>query len=201
MKRLLILWCLFLTACSGGNPSPTSPATPTPTPTTFSLTGQITGSDSGALDGATLLIADGPNKGQSTITDTAGHYSFTGLQQSAFTLNASANGYSPQNKAASPTSNQPVSFLLLKVNPLFALSGLGNMSFDMPTNVARVRITGSYAGDSSSFVVNIGGHQIVNALIGTGQGSTAWDGTYVNPGGAVEITDSAGVSWSFNEVR
>src|SRR6478736_453149 len=121
MKRLLILWCLFLTACSGSNPSPTSTVTPTPTPTptptTFSLAGQITGSDSGALDGATLLIADGPNKGQSTTTDTAGHYSFTGLSQSAFTLNASASGYISQNKAASPTSNQSVSFVLLETNP------------------------------------------------------------------------------------
>src|SRR5689334_17144456 len=81
---------LTMAACSG---SKTSTPT-TPSPTTFTLTGQVTDSATGtAISTATVSIADGPNAAKSSTTDGSGNYSVTGLQQSGFTVNASANNY------------------------------------------------------------------------------------------------------------
>jgi hypothetical protein len=73
--------------------------------------------------------------------------------------------------------------------------------FDMPTYVTRVRITGSYSGYSSNFIVHIGGRSVVNELLGTGWGPTTFDGTYATSGGVTETLHSSGVAWSFTEVR
>jgi hypothetical protein len=50
--------------------------------------------------------------GKSTTTDASGNYGFTGLQQSGFTVNASATNYASQSKSVTLTSNQAVSFQL-----------------------------------------------------------------------------------------
>jgi len=84
----------------------------------------------------------------------------------------------------------------------WTMNGQGNMVFDMPTSVARVRITGTFSGGSSNFIIKIGGRLIVNELLGTGFGRTAYDGTHLTGGGGVtEITNSAAVAWTFAEVR
>jgi hypothetical protein len=82
------------------------------------------------------------------------------------------------------------------------MSGAGNTVLDMPTRVARVRITGSFTGRSTNFIIKIGGRLIVNELLGTSWPSTTYDGTHLTGGGGVtEITNSSGVAWSFTEVR
>ena len=45
---------------------------------------------SAKISGATVAIIDGPNAGQSTTTDASGNYTFSSLQQSGFSVNASA---------------------------------------------------------------------------------------------------------------
>jgi hypothetical protein len=52
----------------------------------------------------------------------------------------------------------------------FSRTGIGDSVFDMPLDVSRIHIVGTYTG-------NTGG------------------------GGAVSITNSSGVSWSFEELR
>jgi hypothetical protein len=85
--------------------------------------------------------------------------------------------------------------------PTFTKAGVGDSVFDMPTDVARVRIIGIYNGFSSNFIVRIGGRLIVNELIGTGWPSTRYDGTLLTGGGGVvQISNSSGVSWSFEEI-
>jgi hypothetical protein len=85
---------------------------------------------------------------------------------------------------------------------LFRRSGTGDFVFDMPADVSRVRIIGTYTGNSSNFIVRIGGRLIVNELLGTGWGRTRYDGTLLTGGGGVvAITNSSGVGWSFEEVR
>lgn len=85
--------------------------------------------------------------------------------------------------------------------PLFVMTGTGDTVFTMPTSVARVRITADYTRNSSNFIVKIGGRLVVNELIGTGWGTTHFEGTYAVTGGQTEITNSSGVTWSFTEVR
>jgi hypothetical protein len=85
---------------------------------------------------------------------------------------------------------------------LFRRSGTGDSVFDMPVDVARIHIIGTYTGSSSNFVVRIGGRLIVNELLGTFWNQTRYDGTLLTGGGGVvSITNSSGVSWSFEEVR
>jgi hypothetical protein len=117
-----LLLLLVLAACGGGNDTATSPS-PTPTPTTptvttFSLTGQVTdGATSAAISGATVSIGDGVNSGKSTTTTAAGTYSFSALQQAGFTLNVSATDYVSTSKGVTLTSNQTVSFQLVRAGP------------------------------------------------------------------------------------
>jgi hypothetical protein len=91
----------------------------------------------------------------------------------------------------------------LRVIPkaVWTVSGQGDMVFDMPTYVSRVRIIGTYTGYSSNFIVHVGGQYLVNELLGTAWGTTRYDGTLLTIGGLVEIVHSSGVSWSFTEVR
>lgn len=77
---------------------------------------------------------------------------------------------------------------------------MGDNVFDMPTYVSRVRIIGTYTGYSSNFIVWVGEDLLVNELLGTGWGTTTYDGTLLTTGGVVQITNSSGVSWSFTEV-
>jgi hypothetical protein len=88
----------------------------------------------------------------------------------------------------------------LTVRSAWSKSGVGDNVFDMPTYVSRVKIIGTYTGYSSNFIVYVGGRLLVNALLGTGWGTTRFEGTYLTSGGVVQITNSSGVSWSFTEV-
>jgi hypothetical protein len=88
---LALVLLLTVQACGGG--SATAPSPP-PAPPTFSLSGQVADiRTSAVISGAVVSIVDSANAGKSTTTDSAGNYSFTGLQQAGFTVGVSANGY------------------------------------------------------------------------------------------------------------
>jgi len=89
---------------------------------------------------------------------------------------------------------------LLTVRNIWSKSGQGASVFDMPTYVSRVKITGTYTGTGENFVVYIGGHLVVNEILGTSWGQTYFEGTYLTSGGTVEVKYSNGLSWSFTEV-
>lgn len=93
--------------------------------------------------------------------------------------------------------------------PRFGLTGVGNTVFDLPKDAARLRIIGNYSGNSSNFIVRIAGRLVVNELLGTGWSQTRYQGDHLVPSqcaaaaGAtcvVEIVDSTGVAWSFEEL-
>jgi len=88
----------------------------------------------------------------------------------------------------------------MKVRNLWSKSGKGDSVFNMPTYVSRVRVIGTYTGYSSNFIVYVDGWLLVNELLGTGWGTTTYDGTLLTSGGVVEIKYSSGVSWSFTQV-
>lgn len=114
-------------------------------------------------------------------------------------LPACGGGSSPSAPGPIPT---PVPTPTPTPAPLFTATGSGDTVFDMPTTVTRIHITGDYPGNSSNFIVHIGGIGIVNELLGTSwPDGPHFEGTYVTKGGVVEIIHSTGVTWSFTEVR
>lgn len=89
----------------------------------------------------------------------------------------------------------------VRSGPLWDRGGIGNTVFDMPTSISRVRIVGTYRGNSSNFIVRVGGRLVVNELVGRSWGQERYEGIHQVVGGGVEITNSSGVEWSFTEVR
>ena len=124
-RGCVVLLLTAATAC-GGSTSTSSP-TPTPAPAaaTFSLSGTVVdGSTSAGIAGATVTIADGPNAARATTTDSAGNYTFTGLQPSGFTVNVSASLYVASSKSVTLTSNQTLALSLTRVPPsTFTVNG------------------------------------------------------------------------------
>jgi HYDIN/CFA65/VesB family protein len=88
--------------------------------------------------------------------------------------------------------------------PVWTQSGTGDKVFDMPTTVARVRIQAAPTTNCQNFVVLIAGASTVNVILGTCEAAAApsLDGTYLTGGGgAVSITISTGITWTFTEIR
>jgi hypothetical protein len=208
--RLLGAWLAavaILSTIGCGGDSPTAPTPPPPTPpapVTFTLTGTVTSTTGLAINGATVRIADSANAGRSTTTAGGGTYSLASLTASGFTVNVTAPNYIGTSDGVTLTSNQTVNFRLAPT-PLFTAAGIGDTVFDMPTSVARVRITATPTTSCQNFVVRIGGRtSIINVILGTCSVADArsLDSTYLTGGGGVvEIRISTGVRWTFTEVR
>jgi len=110
------------------------------------------------------------------------------------------SGYNTRQLGLFINGTNTLSFSLQTVDP-WTTSGSGDNVFNIPTYISKIKIVANYGGFSSNFIVRIAGSLIVNELIGTGGGTTHFEGTYVTSGGQVQITNSSGVSWSFTEVR
>jgi hypothetical protein len=111
VRRLLALFP-FLAFCVGCGGSPISPSSSVQT---FTLSGRVTDSATGlGLVGAIVSVGDGVNTGRSSTTDGAGSYAIAGLQQSGFTLTASVANYRSASKAVTLTTDQTLSFQLLR---------------------------------------------------------------------------------------
>jgi CarboxypepD_reg-like domain len=172
---------LAATACSD-NRTTTSPS-PTQTPTTtFSLTGAVTGGNvftgttPTAILGATVSVIDGPNAGKSTTTDASGKYTFTGLQQSGFTVNVSAVDYVSQSRPVTLTSNQTLNFVLTQPPATIVLTGrVTDATTSAPIAGAVVSINGRYRATTDS-----AGNYTVTGLLDAGSNT---DITYVSASG------------------
>lgn len=78
----------------------------------------------------------------------------------------------------------------------FTKSGTGNLVFDLPANVTRLRIQATFSGPSHTFSVNIGGTPLVRTTIGSSHTPPSFEGIFAGPGGAtVDIFDASGVDW------
>jgi hypothetical protein len=198
MKRVCTLAALLCAVSCGSNTATPTASTST---TTFTLSGVITSATTGtAISAATVAISGGTSSGQSTASDSGRNYSLAGLSTSSFTLNVTATNFSPSSQSVTLTASQTLN-VGLSPTALFSMSGLGNSVFTMPGTVSHVHIIGTYPGPNASFIVTIGGTLLVNAAIGSEAAPAVSDGVYATTGGTVAITNSAGVSWSFNEVR
>jgi carboxypeptidase family protein len=101
-----------LLACGGH--TTTTPSS-SPAATTFTLSGQVT--DSAARMGisdASVSITDGPDAGKWAMTDAAGNYRLAELQAAEFIVMAHAPHYVSQSKTVMLTSNQTLSFALVR---------------------------------------------------------------------------------------
>jgi len=84
----------------------------------------------------------------------------------------------------------------------FTNSGTGDQVFDIPEDVTRIRVQGTFAGSSQNFIVRVNNSPIVNVILGTSQfaSGTTYDGTLLTNGGTVvSITSSNGVQWTITE--
>jgi uncharacterized protein YegP (UPF0339 family) len=196
----LVCLCASISAC-GGDKSPTAPSTPpAPTPTVVSLTGTVSAQGGARLAGASVMIFDGVNVGKSVSTNTNGEYRFDGLTAGNGNLVARANGYDESRAGLAIDGTKSLNFTL-RTAAAWSKTGVGNTVFDMPTWVTRVHVIGDYGGNSSNFIIRVGGRLIVNELVGTHWNQVHHEGTYLVAGGVVEIVDSTGVSWSMVEER
>lgn len=92
---------------------------------------------------------------------------------------------------------------------LWTASGTGNSVLDRPSDVERVRVTGSYSGRYQNFVVECGRPAddnwdlVVNEILGVEAESTQYDGTHLLERGCSPfvINNSTGVAWTLTEVR
>ena len=197
---------------SGGSPaspsSPTTPTTPTVTVTGVNVTGAGCGGSSCSITtiGGTVQLTAAATKSDGSSQDVTSAATWNSTNTAIATVSSSGlvtvkKGGSCdvtavyQGKMGGQTINAAV--------PLWTKTGTGDMVFDMPTYVSRVRITGSYPGYSSNFIVKVGGQLLVNVIIGSSAyaDGRSYDGTLITVGGVVQITYSTGVSWTFTEVR
>jgi hypothetical protein len=208
MKRLLpVAFLIILVACGGGATStPTGPSAPSaPAATTFALSGGVIDNKVNAnkIPNAALTISSGTNSGASTTADGSGNYRFSGLTPGTFTITSKASGYIDGSQSVTLGSADKTQNLFMDPvpPPIFTASGTGDNVFTIPSYVTRIKVTGDYSGFSSNFIVHVAGHGLVNELIGTGWGTTHFEGTYLTTGGVTEILSSSGVRWTFTEVR
>jgi len=189
------------------NDTPTSPSTTTTTlPATdasYSVDASVRDQTGNAgLAAAVLRILDGPSEGVTIIVGEDGTTTLTGAQGN-MNIEATHTGYASARAGvgppATPGGTSTVSFSLTRVGP-WAVSGTGDDLLETPTDLRRVRVTGSFSGATSKFVVWIGNVKLVDTRLGTGEGQTAFSGTFDTLGGVTAILESGGVSWSITQV-
>jgi hypothetical protein len=209
------LWAVA--SCGDSKSNPTAPSTPTATKV-IALEGDLNFGDVvvGTMADRQFRIV---NRGSATLNVSG----LTG--PSGFTASWT-NGAIPSNQwqdvtvRFSPTAQQSYSGTMTVngdqtsggntlsvsargIRALFTRSGVGNTVFDAPTDMTRVRIRGTPSTSCQNFIVRVGGRLVVNDILGTCSVADArtYDGTHAVTGGLVEITNSTGIAWTFEEVR
>lgn len=116
------LIALALTAaCGSSTPAAPTPSPATPAATTFTLSGTVTKSGGGGLQGALVSVTSGANTGKNATTDTAGHYTLSGLSAGAIAVTVTAQGFVSQSATVTIAGDQSSSFAL--VAALFLTNG------------------------------------------------------------------------------
>jgi hypothetical protein len=123
MKATLTILLAVLAGACGSSPT-TPSSTPTAAPVArWALSGVVTSSAGGPVNGAVVAILDGPNANRTTNSDGTGRYSLSDLTQAGFTLRITARGYTDATMPVTLTANQVVDVRLLL--PLARLLDIG----------------------------------------------------------------------------
>jgi len=147
----LVLGC-SLAGC-GSSSSPSTPTPPVNLVNTWNVTGTVSSSSGGGITGATVAVLDGPDLGKQVTADTAGRYSFSGLQQAGFSIRASASGYNPVTRGITLTANTVADFQLTR-QPAAALTFEGAITFTPRTDGSfDMSATGGNDGDGCAGAV------------------------------------------------
>ncbi len=216
MRRAVIVMALVVgvAGCGGGDgsasapssPSPATPAAPVVTVASVQVTGPGCAGDAcvgNAIPGGLQLRAQAV-KSDSSTQDVTTEASWKSSSTAVASVSSSGlvTFHKPGSSDVTAVYSGKLGGVTINVNPaLWSRAGAGDTVFDMPTYIARVRITADYGGSSSNFIVRIGGRLVVNELVGRSWGQPHFEGTYTTTGGVVEITHSSGVAWTFAEVR
>lgn len=105
-------------SCGGDEPSPVGP-TPPPRTGTLTLSGKVSETAPTAfrpIAGATIMIMDGPNGGQSTKSDARGAFQLTGLQAGDISIWTAAANYVEHVQRITFTTDLPIAF---ELDPVF----------------------------------------------------------------------------------
>lgn len=157
--RGCVVLLLFLASACSGNGTTTSPSPLATNLPTFSLSGQVTMSGAATgIPGATVSIVDSVNAGKSATTDGSGNYSFAALQQSGFTVNVQAAGFTSSSRGVTLTSNQTLSLTLSRSS--FSVSGTVTDGFS-----GRGLPGASVAGGGKSTSTNADGQYVLAEVL------------------------------------
>jgi hypothetical protein len=119
VSRIALLFAVAA-AASACIPANSSPTTPTGS-SNLRLAGTVSivsaGQLAGQIHGARLTVQDGANRGAQVVSDSAGRYSFNGLQSGRFTVVIEASGF---------VSVEPVVALYQDLEVNFALRRAGD---------------------------------------------------------------------------
>lgn len=151
----------------------------------------------GPIKGALVEILDGVNQGFMMTTNSDGVYRFDGLKVGNANISASAHEFSEGHAGVHIDGVNTLDFKL-EPPPSWVARGTGSDVFNMPSWVARVRITGELEGACESFVVRVAGRPVVSTSLGTcAAGIRRYQGVHLlTGGGMVEVITATGVSWS-----
>ena len=217
---LVMALCAAISACGKDKGSPTQPTPSETASRVIGLSGDLSFGDVevGATVDRTLRVSNSGNVAMAvtSLSVTTG----SPLTASWLAGVIPAGGTQDITMRFTPTASGPVSGTIrvnadhtagsnqttysgrgVRTGPVWAYFGGGNTVFDMPTTISRVRVVGTYTGNSSNFIVRIGGRLVVNELVGRSWNQERYEGVHATTGGTVEITNSSGVQWSFTEVR
>lgn len=214
LLRLFAVLALIVTAAACSKDSPTQPSTttppvttPAPQPTLYNITGTVSSAGGGAIAGATVRVADGPNAGLTATSDGSGRYTLSGLTFAGFSVEVSAPGYVSTSRGGilqSGVTQSTANFTLLP-SQLFTQRGTGDTVFTIPGYVTRLRVDASYTGSCQNFIVRANGSSFINIIIGTcsvADTRSPFSGTYIVPAGStISIVSSTGINWTMTEVR
>jgi Carboxypeptidase regulatory-like domain len=128
MKRASIVFGLaasvaaLVGACDDRSPTSPNRVAPPGSPV-YSLTGVVTEPVGVPVEGATVTVADGPHKGTSSFTDSAGHYALIGVDGS-FTVQVDKDGYASSTK---PVTVPQILTLDVEITALATSASIGGI--------------------------------------------------------------------------
>jgi hypothetical protein len=142
---------LLVSACGGSSNGASSP---TPVATSLTLSGTVSETlpISGVVSDVRIDVLDGPNAGRSTMTDTGGRYTISGLSSGMFQLRASKSGYLRLERNVSLDSNTTLD--LAVVRACFLAGTVREGAAFVPVAGATVKIVNDPGGASASVIVS-----------------------------------------------